>query len=210
MCGTVMRGADALPGSKATSRAKGSYRKLGDLGSDRNGGAVAGQRGAVADDERAREVGPRHSSDEADEQSGTASCGAICGGAERSGAGGAKGGDQGECGPAKHAPDAEPGKRVTGAGTHTQSGNGKEEGEVHHALPPHRHRSLGGGVLRTCAERSPRRGSDDVEGLRGRHRAQSRGFARPGPPRSVSGTAEPAGLHSQAGWTAASARGRSP
>src|SRR5438876_11609485 len=121
MCGTAMRGADALPGSKATSRAKGSYRKLGDLGSDRNGGAVAGQRGAVADDERAREVGPRHSSDEADEQSGTASCGAICGGAERSGAGGAKGGDQGECGPAKHAPDAEPGQRVTSAGTHTAS-----------------------------------------------------------------------------------------
>jgi hypothetical protein len=36
MCGTVMPGADALPGSKATSRAKGSHRKLGDLGSDRN------------------------------------------------------------------------------------------------------------------------------------------------------------------------------
>ena len=34
MCGTVMRGADALPGSKATSRAKGSHRKLGDLMSD--------------------------------------------------------------------------------------------------------------------------------------------------------------------------------
>src|SRR6516164_5882367 len=31
MCGTAMRGADALPGSKATSRAKGSHRKLGDL-----------------------------------------------------------------------------------------------------------------------------------------------------------------------------------
>src|ERR1700747_3000884 len=42
MCGTTMRGADALPGSKATSRAKGSHRKLGDLGSDRNGAAVAG------------------------------------------------------------------------------------------------------------------------------------------------------------------------
>src|SRR5438067_7255800 len=27
MCGTAMRGADALPGSKATSRAKGSHRK---------------------------------------------------------------------------------------------------------------------------------------------------------------------------------------
>src|SRR5213082_2585674 len=37
----------------------------------------------------------------------------------RSGAGGAKGGDQGKCGPAKHVPGAEPDKRVTGAGTHT-------------------------------------------------------------------------------------------
>src|SRR3981189_938246 len=31
MCGTAMRGADALPGSKATSRAKGSHRNLGGL-----------------------------------------------------------------------------------------------------------------------------------------------------------------------------------
>jgi len=35
MCGTAMRGADALPGSKATSRSKGSYRNLGALVSDR-------------------------------------------------------------------------------------------------------------------------------------------------------------------------------
>src|ERR671925_2405281 len=35
MCGTAMRGAVALPGSKATSRAKGSHRKLGGLGSGR-------------------------------------------------------------------------------------------------------------------------------------------------------------------------------
>ena len=43
MCGIVlqgMRAADALPGSKATSRAKGSYRNLGGLGPDRNGDAV--------------------------------------------------------------------------------------------------------------------------------------------------------------------------
>jgi len=45
MCGTAMRGADALPGSKATSRAKGSHRKLGDLGSDRNGTAVVARIG---------------------------------------------------------------------------------------------------------------------------------------------------------------------
>jgi hypothetical protein len=42
MCGTAMRGAVALPGSKATSRAKGSHRKLGGLVSDRHGAAVAG------------------------------------------------------------------------------------------------------------------------------------------------------------------------
>ena len=35
MCGTAMRGADALPRSKATSRAKGSHRNLGDLVSGR-------------------------------------------------------------------------------------------------------------------------------------------------------------------------------
>ena len=35
ICGTAMRGAVALPGSKATSRAKGSYRNLGDLASGR-------------------------------------------------------------------------------------------------------------------------------------------------------------------------------
>jgi hypothetical protein len=40
MCGTAMRGADALPGSKATSLAKGSYRNLG--------GLVSGRRCCVA------------------------------------------------------------------------------------------------------------------------------------------------------------------
>ena len=35
MCGTARRGADALPGSKATSRAKGSHRNLGGLVSGR-------------------------------------------------------------------------------------------------------------------------------------------------------------------------------
>ena len=45
-------------------------------------------------------------------------CGGIRRG-NRSGVGGAKGGDQGECGPAKHALDSAPGSRVTGAGAHT-------------------------------------------------------------------------------------------
>src|SRR5258708_39604023 len=82
----------------------------------------SGRRGAVADDARAREVGPRHSSWEAGEQSGTARSRAICSEAECSGAGGAKVEDRGECMPAKHAPDAESGKRITGTVTHTESG----------------------------------------------------------------------------------------
>src|SRR5258708_1526324 len=71
--------------------------------------SASGRRGAVADDERTRGVRLRHSSWEADEQ----------GGAIRCGAGGAKGGGQGKCGPAKHAPGAEPGERVPGAGAYT-------------------------------------------------------------------------------------------
>ena len=42
MCGTARRGADALPGSKATSRAKGSHRNLGDLVSGRQVLRVSG------------------------------------------------------------------------------------------------------------------------------------------------------------------------
>src|SRR5499426_1279327 len=84
----------------------------GDLTTDRSATAArsaSGRRGAVADDARSREVRLCHSSWEADEQSGP----------DRSGAGGAKGGGQGECEPAKHAPDSEPGKRVPRAGAHT-------------------------------------------------------------------------------------------
>src|SRR5271165_5410979 len=72
---------------------------------------ASGRRGAEADDARTGEVGLRNRSCEAGEQ----------GGAIRRGAGGAKGGDQGECRPAKHAPNAGSGKRVTGAGTRTAS-----------------------------------------------------------------------------------------
>src|SRR6201981_608415 len=84
------------------------------------GGPAWGGGGAVADDARTREVGPRHSSYEAGEQSERAHCGGIYRG-KRSGAGGAKGGGQGECAPAKHALDSEPGSRVTGAGAYTAS-----------------------------------------------------------------------------------------
>src|SRR3954466_6322969 len=58
-----------------------------------------GKAGGRSDDEREGEVGPARSSREASEQSGLG----------RGGACGAKGRGQGECGTAKHGPDAEPG-----------------------------------------------------------------------------------------------------
>src|SRR5262249_330981 len=78
--------------------------------------------GAVADDGRKREVGPRHSSDEAGEQSGRTTCGAACRGKARGGVGGAKGGGQGEYASAKHVLASEPGSRVKGAGAYTDTG----------------------------------------------------------------------------------------
>src|SRR2546423_13356981 len=54
MCGIAMRGADALPGSKATSRAKGSYRNLGYL--------LSGRRCRVC----AKYGGPHRGSEEAE------------------------------------------------------------------------------------------------------------------------------------------------
>src|SRR3989475_7750404 len=77
--------------------------------------SASGRRGAVAGDARSREVRLCHSSWEADEQSGP----------DRSGAGGAKGRGQGEREPAKHAPESEPGKCVTGAGAPTANRNDK-------------------------------------------------------------------------------------
>src|SRR5262245_64906416 len=94
------------------------------LGSSRR--SASGRRGAVAGDARSREVRLGHSSCEADEQSGR----------DRSGAGGAKGGGQGERAPAKHAPDTGTGARGTGAGARTASRKAKKEGEVDRTPPP--------------------------------------------------------------------------
>ena len=124
MCGTAMQGADALPGSKATSRAKGSHRKLGDLGSGHRRRVGAEYDGPHREGEEPKLMmhGPEKS-DFAIVAGNSANnvaphCGAVRGGVSRSGVDGAKGGDQGECGPAKHALDSAPGSRVTGAGTH--------------------------------------------------------------------------------------------
>ena len=61
---------------------------------------------------------PRHSSDEAGEQSGLG----------RGGVGGAKGGGRGERETAKHAPDTDPGTRDTRAGSRTASSEVAKEG----------------------------------------------------------------------------------
>ena len=67
MCGAAMRGADALPGSKATSRSKGARRNLGDLawaGSRRRSGTRQEVEETKLSGNR-RGVGRLHSTDEA-------------------------------------------------------------------------------------------------------------------------------------------------
>ena len=123
MCGTAMRGAVALPGSKATSRAKGSHRNLGGLGSGRQ--MLRERDGPHREGEEPKPM--MHGHEKSDlvivamkpaNKARKAHCGGVCGGG-RSGVGGAKGGGQGEYAPAKHVLDSEPGSRVTGAGAYT-------------------------------------------------------------------------------------------
>ena len=109
MCGTVMRGADALPGSKATSRAKGSHRNLGGLGSGRQ--MLRERDGPHREGEEPKPM--MHGHEKSDlvivavkptNKARKAPCGGVCRGG-RSGVGGAKGGGQGEYAPAKHVLD---------------------------------------------------------------------------------------------------------
>src|SRR5208283_3658593 len=122
--------------------------------------SVAGRRGTVAVDERPREVRSQNSSDEADEQSR----------ATGGGVGGAKAGNQGERGSAKHAPVADPGSRDPGAGPRTARRKAKEEGTVHRAPPPRQRRRTPDRVLRAKAQSRPRGGWRDMARLRGRPR----------------------------------------
>ncbi len=127
------------------------------LGNSRR--SASGRRGAaVADDARSREVRLCHSSCVADEQSGP----------DRSGAGGAKGGGQGERAPAKHAPDTAMGARDTGVGARTASRKATEEGEVHRTPPLHQHRLPADGVLRAQTRCRLWGGWTDVAELRSR------------------------------------------
>src|SRR6516162_4082466 len=122
MCGTVMRGADALPGSKATSRAKGSRRNLGDLVSGRRRRVYGGPH-REGEEPKPMMHGPEKSdlvivAMKPANKAKEAHCGGVCGG-ERSGVGGAKGGGQGEYAPAQHVLDPEPGSRDKRAGAYT-------------------------------------------------------------------------------------------
>src|SRR4051812_20285218 len=100
MCGTVMRGADALPGSKATSRAKGSHRNLGGLGSGRQ--MLRERDGPHREGEEPKPM--MHGHEKSDlvivavkptNKARKAPCRGVCRGG-RSGVGGAKGGAKGE------------------------------------------------------------------------------------------------------------------
>src|SRR3954464_3947603 len=108
--------------------------------------AASGRPEAVADDERDEEVRLADSTCEAGEQSGTS----------RGGVGGGKQRDKEECGTAKHGPNAEPGSRVTGAGTHTRSCQQGQEGEAHSAPAPHHGRHSAECLLQSEEARGPR------------------------------------------------------
>ncbi|MCY1530392.1 hypothetical protein D9M68_655760 [compost metagenome] len=166
-------------------------REPGDLSSasPSMGWSASGRRGAVADDERTGEVRLRRISEEACEQ-----CREI-----GRGVGGAKGGDQGEHGSAQHVPGAEPGKRVTGAGTCTASCKAAEEGAVHRSAASRHGRPASGVVLCAQTQRGPRSGWHDVAVLRRGTRRASPASAHASTQRSVSGTARSAAVHTQAG-----------
>ena len=139
--------------------------------------------------------GPRP---EASEQSGLG-----CGGAR-----GAKGRGQGECGTAKHGPDAEPGSRVTGTGPHTRSRHQEQTGQADGAPASSHHRCFAGELLRSEEVHRAWRRRDDVDRIRGRTREESLGPPRSRPNGSVSSAAMAPNLHSEGGWQTAAARHR--
>ena len=161
MCGTVMRGADALPGSKATSRAKGSHRNLGDLVSGRRRRVLCVYGGPHWEGEEPKPM--MHGHEKSDlvivamkpaNKAKEAHCGGVCGG-ERSGVGGAKGGGQGEYAPAQHVLDPEPGSRDKRAGAYTATFAVTHPRWEPYAGKPHV-RIWAGGVYRYTAARPSR------------------------------------------------------
>ena len=117
-------------------------------------------------------------------------------------------GAEGNVNQREHAPGAEPGKRDPGAGSRTACRKAKEEGTVHRALAPRQRRYTTDGIPRAEARCRPRRGWRDVDGLRGRPRAEARGAAWPGPPRRVSAATVPPGVYTEGGRQTAAAGDR--
>src|SRR5438128_8272527 len=142
-------------------------------------GAARGRPEAEARDARCGEVGPTQSTAEVGEQRGL-----CCGGAD-----GGKGWDQGECGLAKHGPDAEPESRVPGAGPHTRSRQQEQEGKADGAPAPRLCRLPACGILRVEEARCSRHRSGDMGPVRGEPRREPERPSPPGPDRSVSSVA---------------------
>src|SRR3954451_8610393 len=113
---------------------------------------ASGRRGAVADDERPREVSPPALAKAPDPAivAVKPTNKAAEPGERRAGTEGLAGAGTRQ-GTAKHVPGAEPGKRVPGAGSRTDSRKAQEEGTGHHALPPPQPRSVPGSVPRAQA-----------------------------------------------------------
>src|SRR3984885_12439018 len=125
--------------------------------------------------------------------------------ARRRAASGAKGRDQGECGPANHGPDAEPGSRVTCAGSHTRSRNQEQSTAANHTPASCQRRCFAGGILRTEEERRAWGRWADVDTIRG-----GLGGKPPKPSRAcawgrVSSAGLPSTVYSEGGWAASTA-----
>ena len=135
------------------------------------------------------------SSEEASEQSGLGRYG-VCG---------AKGRGQGECGSAKHGPDAEPGGRIKCADPHTRCRYQEQTGQADGAPASHQHRCSAGELLRSEEVRCAGCRRVDVGRLRGEHRGQPRKSCSH---RSVSSVAIAPDVHTEGGWQTTAARHR--
>ena len=141
--------------------------------------SARGRPNAEACDERRREVRPRHSSCETCERAW----------ATGRGAGGAKGGGQGERGRSTRGPGAGPGRPVIGDRSRTESGTREERGKVHHPAAPHRRDAAAPGLSLAEARRGARCGRDDMGRLRGGPGGAAARPRKPHPPGLLPGTA---------------------
>jgi hypothetical protein len=123
------------------------------------------------------------------------------------GAGGGRAAGRGEHGPAKRAPDAEPGRvRVTCAGSCAPSRKQGPGCAVHGAPAPGQRRASARGLPGVEPEGGGGGGRDDMAGLRARSRSEPSRSARPCPGGRLPGEAVTAGVDREGGRAAAAAR----